>query len=97
MCDIEISKTSLVDPKHKLNIKLDSDIASYAFVAKRLLTKQLAPFIQLTACGEAQVNLLRISSILTEFLPGLYKQSYISFSLCYTCKHKALKRGDKPL
>ena len=85
----------ILDKKFILNIKMEGKFTSYATVAKRLLTDDKAPQIQISACGAAILYLLKVSSILTEFLPGLHKISYITFSLCHTCRNKKLKNGEE--
>ena len=84
---------SILDKKFILNIKLEGKFSSYATVAKRLLTDDKAPQIQLSTCGAAILYLLKVSSILTEYLPGLHKISYITYSQCHTCQNKRQKYG----
>lgn len=78
----------LIDHKYIINIKLEGTFPSYAKVAKRLLSQERAPCIQLSACGAAVLYLLKVSSLLIEMFPQLHKITYFTYANCYTCSTK---------
>ena len=74
--------------KYVLNINLEKDLKHYATIARRLLEEEKAPHVTLTSCGKAIFRLLKVSSILSEYLPGLHKVNTIRYGQCRTCQAK---------
>lgn len=71
--------------KYILNINLEKDFKHYSLISKRLLLEQNQPVVTLTACGRAVSRMMKVSSILSEFLPNLHKVSTIKLAKCRTC------------
>ena len=62
-------------PKLVLNIRKEKDFKIYAEIARKILLDRKEKCITLTSCGIAIVNLLKVSSALSHFIPGLHKVS----------------------
>lgn len=75
-------------PKLVLNIRKEKDFRTYAEIARRIIQDQKQPCITLTSCGIAILNLLKVSSVLSEHIPGLHKVSCFILSKCKTCEYR---------
>lgn len=76
-------------PKLVLNIRKEKDFRTYAEIARRIIQDQKQPCITLTSCGIAILNLLKVSSVLGEHIPGLHKVSRFILSKCKTCEYRS--------
>ena len=76
-------------PKLVLNIRKEKDYKVYAEIARKILLDRKEKCITLTSCGIAIVNLLKVSSALSHFIPGLHKVSRFVQSKCKTCEFRA--------
>ena len=79
------------DWKYTLNINLEKDYRYFAQIAHSHLQSPSCPGITLNACGNAIVSLLKVSSLLSEYVPGLHKETSILLKSCFSCKSKELK------
>lgn len=78
-------------PKLVLNIRKEKDFRTYSEIARKIIIDQKQPCITLTSCGIAILNLLKVSSVLGEHIPGLHKVSRFILSKCKTCEYRSSK------
>jgi hypothetical protein len=76
-----------------LNIRKEKDFKVYAEIARKMLIDRNEKCITLTSCGIAIVNLLKVSSALSQHIPGLHKVSRFIQSKCKTCEMRSKKEG----
>lgn len=86
---ITLQAARLDEWKYALNIDLEHDYKHYAEIAfKKLTEDKQCPGVTLNACGNAIITLMKVSSALSEYLPGLHTVTNIKLKLCRTCERK---------
>ena len=86
-----MQKRRAEDWKYTININLEKDYRYFAQLAYKLLHEHGCPGISLNACGFAVLSQLKVSGLLSEYLPGLHKSTTIMLKSCASCHSKELK------
>jgi len=73
------------DWKYTININLENDYRHFAQRAYMLLQEPGCNGISINACGFAVLAQLKVSGLLSEYLPGLHKSTTIMLKSCASC------------
>jgi hypothetical protein len=79
------------DWKYTININLEYDYRHFAEIAYKLLLDPACNGISINACGFAVLTQLKVTGLLSEYLPGLHKSTTIMLKSCSSCHYKELK------
>lgn len=86
-----MQKLKADDWKYTININLEKDYRYFAHLAYKLLQEPGCPGISINACGFAVLTQLKVSGLLSEYLPGLHKSTTIMLKSCASCHSKEVK------